>query len=127
MWQGALRHPDDQVRAGIVDEIETGQSIAVELLYSDQVGLQRTISRFSLVPAGDTWIASLNRHWYLDWEGPRPEDLSLTAAEVILRDREAVAQRRESRERVSADTDDRGSVGAGGAPSEAGGGNPTEP
>jgi hypothetical protein len=96
MWQGALRNPDDPVRAALVDAIEAGQPIEVEVLYSDQVGRQRTISRFRLVLAGDTWLASLNRHWYLDWDGPRPEDLTLAAAQVILRDQEAASQRREA-------------------------------
>jgi hypothetical protein len=94
MWQGALRNPDDPVRAAVVDAIETGQQITVELLYSDQVGLQRTISRFGLIPAGDTWLASLSRHWYLDWEGPRPEGLTTAAAEAVLRDRDAATERR---------------------------------
>ncbi len=76
MWQGALRNPDYPLRAWVVEAIETGLQITVELLYSDQVGRQRTISRFLLVPANDTWLASLNRHWYLDWEGPRPERLT---------------------------------------------------
>ncbi len=96
MWQGALRNPDDPVRAGIVDAMETGQPITVELLYSDQVGRQRTISRFGLnpMPANDTWLAGLSRHWYLDWEGPRPETLTLAAAEAVLRDQEAADERR---------------------------------
>ena len=76
MWQGALRNPDDPVRAGVVDAVETGEQITVELLYSDQIGLQRTISRFGLMPANGTWLASLSRHWYLDWDGPRPESLA---------------------------------------------------
>lgn len=94
MWQGALRNPDDPIRADVVDAIETGQPITVELLYSDQVGRQRTISRFNLNPAGDTWLAGLSRHWYLDWDGPRPEELTLAAAEAVLRDREAATERR---------------------------------
>jgi hypothetical protein len=94
MWQGALRHPDDQIRGGVIEAIERDQPLMIELLYSDQVGRQRTISRFGLVPAHDTWIASLNRHWYLDWEGPRPESLTLAASEAILRDQEAALQRR---------------------------------
>ncbi len=94
MWQGALRNPDDPVRADVIDEIESGRSITVEVLYSDQVGRQRTISRFGLVNAGDTWLASLNRHWYLDWDGPRPEELAFSASEVVLRDQEAAIQRR---------------------------------
>jgi hypothetical protein len=94
MWQGALRNPDDPIRAEIAAAIESGQPIMVEVLYSDQVGLQRTISRFGLIPAGDSWLASLNRHWYLDWDGPRPQDLAQAAAEMILREREAADQSR---------------------------------
>src|SRR5579862_3898064 len=56
MWQGALRNPDDQARADVIDAIATGQQITIELLYSDQVGRQRTISRFGLVNAGETWF-----------------------------------------------------------------------
>jgi len=95
MWQGALRHPDDPIRADVSHAIDTSQPITVELLYSDQVGNQRTISRFGLTPANDsTWIVSLNRHWYLDWEGPRPESLTLAATHAVLRDQEAAAERR---------------------------------
>ncbi len=103
MWQGALRNPDDPIRAEIVDSIGNGASITVELLYSDQVGRQRTISRFLLIPAGDTWLASLNRHWYLDWDGPRPESLAVAAAEVVLRDRDAAAERLTSLESEEAE------------------------
>jgi hypothetical protein len=94
MWQGALRNPDDPIRAHVVEAIESGERIDVELLYSDQVGRQRTISRFGLLPAGDSWLASLNRHWYLDWDGPRPDDLAIAAAEVVIRDQQAAAARR---------------------------------
>ncbi len=94
MWQGALRDPDDRVRADVVEAVESGERISVELLYSDLVGLQRTISRFGLIPAGDGWIANLNRHWYLDWDGPRSEELTVAASQLILREREAVDQRR---------------------------------
>jgi hypothetical protein len=96
MWQGALRNPDDPIRAAIVDGIDRGQPMSVELLYSDQVGRQRTISRFGLFPTGDTWLASLNRHWYLDSDGPRPDSLAVAASEVLLRDREAALQRFDS-------------------------------
>ncbi len=95
MWQGALRNPDDSVRAEVADDIKAAQPISVELLYSDQVGRQRTISRFGLMPGGgDTWYATLNRHWYLDWQGPRPERLVLHAAEVILHEQELAEERR---------------------------------
>lgn len=112
MWQGALRNPDDPVRAEVIKGIETRQPMSVELLYSDQVGGQRTITRFGLVPAGDTWIASTNRHWYLDWEGPRPQRDVLLGAEQVLRDQQAVAERRAAAESEGVDS-------AGAAESEA--------
>ncbi|MBF6558221.1 MAG: hypothetical protein IVW52_19125 [Acidimicrobiales bacterium] len=127
MWQGALRNPDDQGRADVVEAIETGQPVMAEILYSDQIGRQRTISRFGLVPAGDSWIASLNRHWYLDWEGPRPEDLALAAAEVVLHDQEVAAQRRAAAERVDGEADYGGSMGAAGATPDAQPADPTDP
>jgi hypothetical protein len=126
MWQGALRNPDDQVRADVVDAIETGQQITVELLYSDQIGRQRTISRFGLVNTGDTWLASLSRHWYLDWEGPRPEDLTFAAADVILRDQQAAVQRRAAAEGEGAGADAGGPLGAAGAPTDAQRADPTD-
>jgi len=94
MWQGALRHPDDPVRAAVVEAIDNGEHLNVELLYSDQVGRQRTISRFGLTPLGDSWLAGLTRHWYLDWDGPRPESLTIAASEAILREQEIAVQRR---------------------------------
>jgi hypothetical protein len=106
MWQGALRNPDDPARIGAVEAIESGQPITVELLYTDQVGRERTISRFGLTPTGDgTWLSALVRHWYLDWEGPRPDSLTNAAAEAILRDREAAASRRDAAERDQPDAD----------------------
>jgi hypothetical protein len=105
MWQGALRNPDDPLRGSVVDAIDTGQPISVELLYSDQVGRQRTISRFGLNPAGDSWLVGVNRHWYLDWEGPRPESLTIAAAEVVLRDQEAAIERRVAAESEPAGAD----------------------
>jgi hypothetical protein len=93
MWQGALRHPDDPVRAGIAEAIDAREPITVELLYSDQVGRQRTITRFGLHPARDTWFASMSRHWYLDWVGPRPDDDVRVAVRAVLSEHDA-AQRR---------------------------------
>ena len=117
MWQGALRNPDDPVRVEVVEAIETGTTINVELLYSDQAGQQRTISRFGLTPAGDSWIAALSRHWYLDWQGPRPESLQQAAGEAVLRDRDAAAERRAAAtEGEPVDTDAGGSVPTQGSP-----------
>lgn len=94
MWQGALRHPEDAARISAIAAIDARQPLTVELLYTDQIGRQRTISRFGLIPADDMWLASLNRYWYLDWDGPRPESLMTAAAETVLRDHEAALERR---------------------------------
>ncbi len=94
MWQGALRNPYDQVRAQVADEVQHRRPITVELLYSDQIGRQRTISRFGLTAEDGSWLASLNRHWYLDWEGPRPEGITFAAQEAVLRDQDAFVEKR---------------------------------
>jgi hypothetical protein len=89
MWQGAMRDPDDPVRAAIAVAIDERERFSVELLYSDQIGNQRTITRFGLVPVADTWLATMTRHWYLDWDGPRPERDVLAAAEAVVREKDA--------------------------------------
>jgi hypothetical protein len=72
LWQGALRDPAEDAHTPIADAVGQRQTISIELLYTDQVGGQRTISRFHLIPVGeDDWLASVGRHWYLDHEGPR--------------------------------------------------------
>ena len=88
MWQGALRNPDDPIRIQIADAIEQRRPLIVELLYSDLVGRERTISRFivSPVPANDAWLVGLSRHWFLDWDGPRPDTLWQAAGDVIQQD-----------------------------------------
>ena len=52
MWQGALRDPDDPLRAAVAEAIDAREALSVELLYSDQIGLQRTITRFGVIPTG---------------------------------------------------------------------------
>jgi hypothetical protein len=90
MWQGALRDPADQTFRAVAAAIDAREPISIELLYSDQVGAQRTISRFGLIPAGDdAWLTSVSRHWLLDRPGPRSEEDARAAAEEILRNLEA--------------------------------------
>lgn len=91
MWQGALRNPDDPKRIQIADAIEQRRPLIVELLYSDLVGRERTISRFSVspVPANDAWLVGLSRHWFLDWDGPRPDTLWQAAGDAIQQDYKA--------------------------------------
>jgi hypothetical protein len=112
MWQGALRNPDDPVRAATAEAIDAREPISIELLYTDQIGGQRTITRFGLSPAADSWIASVTRHWYLDWDGPRPERDVLEAVEVVERDRA------EADDRAAARSTSSGAAGADGAPVE---------
>jgi hypothetical protein len=97
MWQGALRNPDDPARAAVAEAIDARQPITIELLYSDQVGLQRTITRFGLTPTADSWLASVTRHWYLDWDGPRPEHEVRAAVDVVQRDWDAAGRRAATR------------------------------
>jgi hypothetical protein len=98
LWQGALRHPDDPVRIAVIEAVASRTPVTVELLYSDQVGQQRTVSRFALVPTNDSWLATMSRHWYLDWVGPRPEPVTTAAAEAVMRDHRASVERRSGAE-----------------------------
>src|SRR5947209_5148899 len=43
MWQGALRDPSDPDYQTVAEAIESQDTISIQLLYSDQVGGQRTI------------------------------------------------------------------------------------
>ena len=52
LWQGALRDREDPRHREVADAIARREPITVELLYSDQVGAQRTITRFTLAPLG---------------------------------------------------------------------------
>jgi hypothetical protein len=76
IWQGALRDPSDTAYRDVAEAIESREPLTIELLYSDQVGGQRTISRFTIVPSGQDdeqptrWLLSVGRHWYLDGRGP---------------------------------------------------------
>jgi hypothetical protein len=76
LWQGAIRDANDPSHGEVADAVRRREPLAVELLYSDQVGGQRTISRFSLIPFAQeddqvSWMVSGTRHWYLDRAGPR--------------------------------------------------------
>lgn len=78
LWQGALRDSSDPRYGEIRQAIEQRETISIELLYSDQVGGQRTISRFNVTPferaeaePQGNWLASAGRHWYLDGAAPR--------------------------------------------------------
>jgi hypothetical protein len=70
-WQAAIRDASDPVFEFIAGAVGEGRSLSLDLLYTDQVGGQRTISRFGLVPGDEGWRAAVARHWYLDADAPR--------------------------------------------------------
>jgi hypothetical protein len=72
VWQGALRDPTDPRHREIAAAIDQREPFTLELLYSDNEGGQRTLSRFTVAPAGDEdWLIGAGRHWYLDRRNPR--------------------------------------------------------
>jgi hypothetical protein len=72
VWQAALRDPEEPVHASLVAAAKERESFGVNLLYTDQVGGQRTISTFGLLAAEDGgWEGAVGRHWYLDSVAPR--------------------------------------------------------
>jgi hypothetical protein len=72
-WQGAIRDPDDSCYKIVRAAIDDRAPLVMDLLYGDQDGGQRTISRFTLSPMqeGPDRLASVARHWFLDRADPR--------------------------------------------------------
>jgi hypothetical protein len=72
-WQGALRDPQDPCYPTVRKALEDRTPLMVDLLYGDQDGGQRTISRFRLTARqeGPERLASVARHWFLDRADPR--------------------------------------------------------
>ena len=70
-WQGAIRDVDDPDRATVLAAIDTREILMVDVLYGDQEGGQRTITRFSLTPVNDGWLFAAGRHWNIDRDDPR--------------------------------------------------------
>ena len=71
-WQGALRDSAEPIFAEVREAVEARRPMTVDLLYGDHEGGQRTISRFSIIPAPDgSWLTAVGRHWNLDRADPR--------------------------------------------------------
>lgn len=72
-WQGALRDPSEPAFARLATQIRDRERLAIDVLYGDHEGGQRTISRFGLAPAESSsdWFCSVVRHWNLDRSDPR--------------------------------------------------------
>ena len=71
-WHSAFRDPSTPEFASAAEAISSRTPFVVDLLYTDEEGGQRMITRFALRPRGDgNWIAAAARHWYVDRAGPR--------------------------------------------------------
>ena len=71
-WQGALRDRSDELFAAISAKIGARQGFAIDVLYCNSEGGQRSVSRFQVVPvAEDAWICTVGRHFSLDHDLPR--------------------------------------------------------
>ncbi len=71
-WQGAIRDVADPQFAEATALARDHGDVTIELLYSDHLGNQRTITRIALLAlGGDRWVASGSRHFTLDRPAPR--------------------------------------------------------
>jgi hypothetical protein len=71
-WEGAIRDEDDPIREDMLDTLEQREPFTIDLLYGDQEGRQRTVSRFAVLPARDDgWYSQAGRHWNVDRPDPR--------------------------------------------------------
>jgi hypothetical protein len=71
-WEGAVREAEDPLRPGFLSALKERRPFTIDILYGDQEGGQRTISRFTLMPASDEgWYCQAGRHWNLDRPDPR--------------------------------------------------------
>ena len=72
VWQAAVRDSADPLHASFIAAATERRSFTLDLLYTDQVGGQRTISSFGVLSSEDGgWLAAVGRHWYLDAVAPR--------------------------------------------------------
>jgi hypothetical protein len=72
VWQAAIRDPADPLYVVLSAAATERRVFVVDLLYTDQVGGQRTISRMGIQPSDDrNWRGTAARHWYLDAPSPR--------------------------------------------------------
>jgi hypothetical protein len=71
-WQGAYRDPAETEFTEVAALITARERLLLDVLYGDQHGGQRVISRFSILPRGDgSWFATVGRHWNVDRPDPR--------------------------------------------------------
>jgi hypothetical protein len=72
-WEGAVRDVAHPIYEPLAKAVDAREPFSVDLLYGDQEGGQRTISRFTILAFGeDGWYCQAVRHWNLDRPDPRP-------------------------------------------------------
>jgi hypothetical protein len=71
-FESAVRDVNDPVRLPFKTAIGDREPFTIDLLYGDQDGGQRTISRVTVLPAQeDLWYTQVSKHWNVDRPDPR--------------------------------------------------------
>ncbi len=70
-WESAIRDAGDPMRPAVEKALASREPFRIDLLYGDQRGNQRIITRFAVVPTEDFWYGQASRHWNLDRPEPR--------------------------------------------------------
>lgn len=71
-WESALRDENDPLHDEFKRVLAERETFTIDLLYGDQDGGQRTVSRCFVLPASDGgWYGQIARHWNVDRADPR--------------------------------------------------------
>jgi hypothetical protein len=71
-FQGAVREAGDADWETVEKLYKTRERFAIDLLYGDEEGGQRMVTRFGYNPIRENeWVCATGRHWYLDRNDPR--------------------------------------------------------
>jgi hypothetical protein len=72
-WQAALRDDGDEVRGSVLERLEQATDpISIDLLYGDNEGGQRAVTRFVLMPSeSGKWLSGAVFHWTVESADPR--------------------------------------------------------
>jgi hypothetical protein len=71
-FQGAVRDTGDSDWDTVEKLYARRERFAIDLLYGDEQGGQRMVTRFGFNPIRETeWLCATGRHWYLDRDDPR--------------------------------------------------------
>jgi hypothetical protein len=71
-WEAAVRDLADPTCSWLGPAIDERRAFGLDILYGDQEGGQRVVSRFIVTPAGDdNWYTQSGRHWNIDRPDPR--------------------------------------------------------